>query len=71
MYPVRCFTCTKVLSGQYERYQQLLIKIDRELIKNNQCQSNHNAKIFKKIGIYRVCCKRMLVTSICTTNTKK
>lgn len=52
MLPVRCFTCGKVLGNKEEVYTKML----KDKIKP--------VEIFKKLGITRYCCKRMLLTNI-------
>ena len=51
MYPIRCFTCSKVLGNKYEKFNTYK---DKE-------------KAYKDLGIVRYCCKTMLLTSIDTS----
>ena len=48
--PVRCFSCNKVIGNLEEAYNNL---------RKNQIEGE---EIFKKLGITRICCKRMLTT---------
>lgn len=50
MYPIRCFTCSKVLGNKYETFNK---------IKNKE-------KAYKQLGITRYCCKGILMSSINT-----
>ena len=50
--PIRCFTCGKAIAGLYEEYARMTA----EGIKAKE--------IFKKLGVTRFCCKRMLVSHV-------
>ena len=56
MFPVRCFTCNKVIGHIYEKYKQIIKKFD-------ECE------VHEKLGIKRICCKRMFNTHINTIDT--
>ena len=47
LFPVRCFTCGKVISQKYELYAQLT------------GAGMPIPAIYKEIGISKLCCKRM------------
>ena len=47
--PIRCFSCGKLIAHIYKPYQELIEK----------GESPDNA--FKKLGIERFCCRRMIV----------
>jgi len=48
--PIRCFSCNKVIGHLGEAY-------------NNLREKNISGEeIFEKLGITRICCKRMLIT---------
>ncbi|ELA41043.1 uncharacterized protein VICG_01925 [Vittaforma corneae ATCC 50505] len=47
--PVRCFTCNKLIANVYEDYLQLL----RDGMHPNQA--------LNKIGMARICCRRMVL----------
>lgn len=50
--PVRCYTCGKVVGNKWETYQYMI-------------QNNMEPKeIYKKLGLVRYCCKRMLSTHV-------
>lgn len=51
MFPIRCFTCGKVLGNKYEKFH---------------CY-NDKEKAYKDLGITRYCCKIILLTSIDTS----
>ena len=50
MIPVRCFTCGKVIGGEWELYQ------------NRVSSGEDPAKVLNELGITRVCCRRMYVS---------
>ena len=50
MYPIRCFTCGKVLGNKYEKFNE----------------SKNKEQSYKDLGITRYCCKNILLTSINT-----
>ena len=64
--PVRCFTCNKVISSVYPKYEFLIKKKKKENpddIKQEQ-DIEKNIEIFEKIGIERYCCKRHLISHV-------
>jgi DNA-directed RNA polymerase I, II, and III subunit RPABC5 len=50
--PIRCFSCGKLLADRYEEYNRL------------KAEGIKAKDIFKKLGITRFCCKRMLVSHV-------
>jgi DNA-directed RNA polymerase subunit N len=53
--PVRCFTCGNLISDKYEEY-------------TNKIKEGENpAKVLDSLGISRYCCRRMLITSVETS----
>ncbi len=50
--PIRCFSCGKLIAHVYEPYLELIEK-------------GESAKdAFKKLGIKRFCCQRMIVSQV-------
>ena len=47
--PVRCFSCNKVIGHLEDSYKEL-------------CKNIGPQKTFEKLGIKRICCKRMFVS---------
>jgi DNA-directed RNA polymerase subunit N len=76
--PVRCYTCGKVLANKYVYFQNELDKKKTELKKNSVDDVdplfiNINAPVIKKtiageimddLGIIRICCRKVMLTSI-------
>ena len=58
MFPVRCYTCGKVLGNK------------EEIFKQKQDEGKSNPEIFKELRITRYCCKRIMTTSIDYTKYK-
>ena len=50
-FPVRCFTCGKIIGHLYEEY--------RERIKNED-----KGKVLDELGVKRYCCRRMFITHV-------
>ncbi len=50
MIPVRCFTCGKVIGGEWESY------------KTRISGGEDPGKVLTDLGINRVCCRRMFVS---------
>ena len=55
MYPVRCFTCGKVLGNKQDLWEKLI------------GEGIEPIEIFKKMKLTRYCCKRIMLTTIDTT----
>lgn len=53
LWPVVCFTCGKPLSQYHKTYW--------EQIKNTNKDSK---KILNELGLSRICCRRMIITSV-------
>ena len=53
--PVRCFTCGNQIADKYEEYV------------TKSKEGEDPAKVLDKLGISRYCCRRMLVTSVETS----
>ena len=51
LFPVRCFSCNKVIGNKIDLYEKL----------QNQMDNNY---IFEHLGIKRYCCKRMFLGHI-------
>jgi DNA-directed RNA polymerase subunit N (RpoN/RPB10) len=49
IFPIRCFTCNKVIGGKWQEYQNSLNK--GETAKN----------VLDKMGMKRYCCRRMFL----------
>ncbi|MDO8538620.1 MAG: DNA-directed RNA polymerase subunit N [archaeon] len=50
--PVRCFSCGKVVSEQYEEF-------------NNRTQKGEKAaKVLDELGVKRYCCRRMIFSQV-------
>ena len=50
--PVRCFTCSNLVSDKFEEYQ------------NKVKSGEEPAKVLDSLGIKRYCCRRMLLTTV-------
>lgn len=50
--PVRCYTCGKVVGNKWETYKYMI----QDNVKPEE--------IYKKLGLVRYCCKRMLSTHV-------
>ena len=50
-FPIRCFTCGKVIGHLYEEY--------KERIKNED-----KAKVLDDLGVKRYCCRRMFISHV-------
>jgi len=52
MFPVRCFTCGKVLAGKWEEYEKRV------------SQGETPAKVLDSLGIRRYCCRRIFISYV-------
>ncbi len=72
--PIRCYTCSKLLSDKYEYYQSELLR--KKLAMNTTEDPliiNINAvditktiagEIMDELGLIRICCRKVMLTSI-------
>jgi DNA-directed RNA polymerase I, II, and III subunit RPABC5 len=49
MFPIRCFTCGKIIGNMWEKYKDTLES------------GKEPSDAFKKLGVRRYCCKRMFL----------
>jgi DNA-directed RNA polymerase subunit N len=49
IFPVRCFTCNKVIGGMWKEYE------------TRTCNGEHPKDVMDKMGIKRYCCRRMFL----------
>lgn len=76
--PIRCNTCGKTIGHLWETFfneinkdedgNELTVKNDIFLTKDQLDKTTITEAIFKEIGIKKYCCKRMLLSSINTTD---
>jgi len=50
--PIRCFSCGKLIANRYKPYLELIEK------------GENASDAFKKLGIERFCCQRMIVSHV-------
>ena len=50
-FPIRCFTCGKVIGHLYEEYLE-------------KSKTEDKAKVLDELGVKRYCCRRMFVTYV-------
>ena len=52
MFPIRCFTCNKVIGNKWEKYKDGLVHKKTDI------------QILNELGITRYCCKRMFLCHV-------
>ena len=52
-FPVRCFTCGKVIGHLYKEYHE-------------RTRNEKKAKVLDSLGVKRYCCRRMFITYVNT-----
>jgi|APSaa5957512493_1039668.scaffolds.fasta_scaffold445692_1 DNA-directed RNA polymerase subunit N (RpoN/RPB10) len=77
-FPVRCNTCGKTIGHLWENYlneiskdengNELTVKDNVFLTEDQLDKETITEKAFKTIGIKKYCCKRMMLSSIDTTD---
>ena len=50
-FPIRCFTCGKVIGHMYEEYLELIKKKEKK-------------EALDSLGLKRYCCRRMFITHV-------
>ena len=67
IFPIRCFTCGKVIADKWEEYARASKKneTDEEATKPNiKGFHSHNGKILDELQINKICCRRMFLTHV-------
>ena len=73
--PVRCFTCGKVISSKYEKYQKrvrekkLAVSKDPNTpsiveVNNRDVKKTPEGEVLDELGFTRYCCRKILLTHI-------
>lgn len=73
--PIRCQTCGKVIADVWEYYKKECAKIDKEVretvpdfnddkYKHFDHAQKRRKVLMEHLGITRMCCKRVLLTSV-------
>ena len=69
--PVRCFTCGKVIAGKWKRYVELCEeqdsthdKVEKKSKTMEYFDTGHKGEILDKIGVYKMCCRRHVLTHV-------
>lgn len=50
IFPIRCFTCNKVIGGRWQEYQ-----------KKTEDEGQHPKDVLDGMGMKRYCCRRMFL----------
>lgn len=73
--PIRCFTCGKVLADKWELYEKLCNKQDKQenevtaTVDDNNGFEGNRGKILDDLGIKRICCRRVMLSTVDLTST--
>tara|TARA_Y100000996_G_scaffold415213_2_gene408762 strand:+ start:8768 stop:9007 length:240 start_codon:yes stop_codon:yes gene_type:complete len=67
--PVRCFTCGKEISTNYQAFKEAvsnlnnteILRLDAYMVNNLKVEKSEHGKIMDKIGIKRYCCRRQIL----------
>jgi DNA-directed RNA polymerase subunit N (RpoN/RPB10) len=72
--PVRCYTCSKILSDKYEYYESELLRKKLAMnttedpliinINSNDIKKTIAGEILDELGLIRICCRKVMLTSI-------
>jgi DNA-directed RNA polymerase subunit N len=60
---VRCFTCGKVISQEYEAYKKRF-DIYQKTVDTGESPKETPKDILNDLGIDRYCCRRMIITHV-------
>ena len=66
--PIRCFTCSKVITDKYDYYLEEVVLLEKAGVKNEDedykyFSNIHTKKILDDLGLSRYCCRRMLIAT--------
>lgn len=69
--PIRCFTCGKVLADKWELYEKLCAEQDQQNNDTTEKKGFENSRgnILDKLDIKRVCCRRIMLSTVDLTST--
>lgn len=65
-FPVRCYTCNKVLADKEQAYRRMVNEQDDEQSMSQNSSvflGNSKEKILNELGLKRYCCRRIVMTS--------
>ncbi len=61
--PVRCFTCGKVISQEYEAFNEQYQSYKQDILEGKQ-PTKTPKDILDELGIDRYCCRRMIISHV-------
>jgi len=61
--PVRCFTCGKVISQEYEEFKKRF-EIYQKTVDAGEEPKETPKDILDDLGVERYCCRRMIITHV-------
>jgi DNA-directed RNA polymerase subunit N len=61
--PVRCFTCGKVISQEYEEFKVRFLEY-KQALKEKKTPKETPKEILDDLGIDRYCCRRMIISHV-------
>lgn len=61
--PIRCFTCGKVLADKWLKYVELRDNAAESSLHVKGFEDNHKGVILDELGISRICCRRIFLTT--------
>lgn len=64
IFPIRCFTCGKVIADKWEEYVKRTKKNDTEQQETLKGFHSHNGKVLDDLKIDKICCRRMFLTHV-------
>jgi len=61
--PVRCFTCGKVISQEYEEFKKRFDNYQKTVDAGEEPKETPK-QILDDLGVQRYCCRRMIITHV-------
>jgi DNA-directed RNA polymerase subunit N len=61
--PIRCFTCGKVISQEYEEFKKRF-DIYQKSIDAGEAPKETPKEILDELGVTRYCCRRMIISHV-------
>lgn len=64
MFPVRCFTCNKVIGNKYETFHDRVAKIESDTSRTPAEKHEDVIGVLHSMRVYSMCCKTIFLTHV-------
>lgn len=64
MFPIRCFTCNKVIGNKYETFRDRIARIEADSTRTPAQKHEDVVQVLHGMRVYGMCCKTIFLTHV-------